>query len=78
MLRTIPIPLLSLWVVSALAESDSALQPLWRIGEPDNRTSEFALAPADYSGFTGPFGDPDDLYFIGHSTPKEHWKLELA
>lgn len=56
---------------------DRPMQLLWNIGSPDNSTAEFALAPANYEGFTGPFGDPDDIFFIERSKPGEHWPYVL-
>jgi predicted alpha-1,2-mannosidase len=55
----------------------AALETLWQIGKPDNSTAEFALAPDRYGEFPGPYGDPDDLYFIGHSDPKRDWPYVL-
>ncbi|HSH17545.1 MAG TPA: polysaccharide lyase family protein, partial [Verrucomicrobiae bacterium] len=55
----------------------ATLRTLWEIGRSDNDTAEFALARTNYLEFPGLFGSPDDLYFIGHSNPKEHWPYVL-
>jgi alpha-mannosidase len=41
---------------------------LWQIGEPNNGTSEFALAPDRYSDFT-----KDGFFVIGESNAKVDW-----
>ena len=65
--------LLAVWQSASAANS----QTLWQIGRSDNDTAEFALARTNYLEFPGLYGSPDDLYFIGHSNPKEHWPYML-
>jgi len=41
---------------------------LWQIGEPDNDTSEFALAPAGYKNYSR-----DGFFIVGQSDPAKDW-----
>src|SRR6266542_1690841 len=66
----------ALLVVDQIGQAAN-LQSLWEIGRADNDTAEFALARTNYLEFPGLFGNPDDLYFIGHSNPKEDWPYVL-
>jgi len=66
---------LFLFTLSGFAQD--GLRTLWQIGQADNDIAEFALSPDHYSAFPGRFGDPDDLYLIGHSQAKEEWPYVL-
>lgn len=47
---------------------------IWQIGEADNSSSEFALAPGDYEKFIDQdFGWEDRFFLIGSSTEKKDW-----
>ena len=51
---------------------------IWQIGESDNSTSEFALAPASYEDFVGAdFGYEDRYFLVGHSDPKKDFPYVL-
>jgi len=41
---------------------------LWQIGQRDNSTAEFALAPADYRAYRAP-----GFFVVGESDPKRDW-----
>lgn len=47
---------------------------IWQIGEADNSSAEFALAPGDYEKFIDKdFGWEDRFFLIGTSNEKEDW-----
>ena len=51
---------------------------IWKIGESDNSTSEFALAPAGYEDFVrADFGYEDRYFLVGHSDPKKDFPYVL-
>lgn len=51
---------------------------IWKIGESDNSTSEFALAPASYEDFIhADFGFEDRYFLVGHSNPKKDFPYVL-
>ena len=51
---------------------------IWQIGEADNSSAEFALAPNDYQNFIeNDFGWEDRYFLIGTSNPKADWPYVL-
>ncbi|MHC1769273.1 MAG: GH92 family glycosyl hydrolase [Verrucomicrobiia bacterium] len=70
---------LALWLaVSGAAESSTATNLLWQIGQADNSASEFALAPAGYGRFLEQdFGWEDRYFLIGHSKAENDWPYVL-
>ena len=47
---------------------------IWQIGEADNSSAEFSLAPGDYKQFVEKdFGWEDRFFLIGSSSVKEDW-----
>ena len=64
---TLSLALLSCILTCPLASAQQT-RLLWQIGMPDNRTAEFALAPADYAKFSD-----DALFVVGASEAKRDW-----
>ncbi|MCX7425617.1 MAG: polysaccharide lyase family protein [Planctomycetia bacterium] len=66
---------LALWAASSAVAQDPAApattKPLWQIGQSDNATAEFALAPADFAHFNERFRDP--VFLVGVSEPGRDW-----
>ncbi len=51
---------------------------IWQIGEANNSSAEFALAPNDYNKFIeNDFGWEDRYFLVGHSNPKADWPYVL-
>jgi len=51
---------------------------IWQIGESDNSSAEFSLAPNEYDQFVEKdFGWEDGFFLIGSSTLKEDWPYVL-
>ena len=51
---------------------------IWQIGEADNSSAEFALAPGDYENFIeNDFGWEDKYFLIGSSNIKTDWPYVL-
>lgn len=51
---------------------------IWKIGEADNSSNEFALAPANYKDFLkGDYGWEDRSFLIGTSTLLEDWPYAM-
>ena len=51
---------------------------IWQVGESDNRTNEFALAPSNYADFLkNDFGWEDRFFLIGKSELKQDWSYIL-
>ncbi len=49
-------------------------QVIWALGESDNSTAEFALAPGDYARFLEQdFGWEDRYFLVGHSQVAKDW-----
>jgi predicted alpha-1,2-mannosidase len=71
--------LISLFILSAFLESCSTgNKTIWQIGEADNNSAEFALAPNDYQNFIeNDFGWEDRYFLIGNSNPKSDWPYVL-
>jgi predicted alpha-1,2-mannosidase len=68
--------LLLLSLLSFSADSQAGI--LWQIGESDNSTEEFSLAPGDYKAFLPhDFGWEDKYFLIGTSVVKEDWPYVL-
>ncbi|MDR1723970.1 MAG: hypothetical protein LBR84_08570, partial [Tannerella sp.] len=64
---------LFLWLTILLGYSCNTQENkiLWQIGTPDNKASEFALAPDKYQDFLeNDFGWEDRFYLIGKSSPE--------
>ncbi|HID77214.1 MAG TPA: hypothetical protein EYP56_14620 [Planctomycetaceae bacterium] len=58
--------ILGLQAAQSLAAEPS--DPLWQIGQPDDDTAEFALAPDGYARF-----GEDPLFVVGQSDPRRDW-----
>ncbi|MCX2481522.1 GH92 family glycosyl hydrolase [Pedobacter sp. MC2016-15] len=51
---------------------------VWKIGERDGKTEEFALAPGNYQQFLAhDFGWEDRYYLVGKSSPNTDWPYVL-
>lgn len=60
--------------IALLSCKAEAQEVIWQIGEADNSSAEFALAPNDYKRFLEKdFGWEDKFFLIGSSTAKEGW-----
>ena len=72
--------LISVFAVLCLVAGDNVTAGdeamLWRIGESDNNSGEFALGPANWVKFGSEFGS-DCFYVIGKSDPKRDWAYVL-
>jgi predicted alpha-1,2-mannosidase len=52
--------------------------PVWKIGEHDNSSAEFALSPSGYLDFVeNNFGFEDEFFLINHSTVEKHFPYVL-
>lgn len=72
--------MLLLWALAMLASASGWADGyvIWTIGESDNSTSEFALAPANYTDFVrADFGFEDRRFIVGHSDPKTEFPYVL-
>ena len=72
--------MLLLWALAMLASVSGWADGhvVWTIGESDNSTSEFALAPANYTDFVrADFGFEDRRFIVGHSDPKTEFPYVL-
>ena len=69
--------LLAVMLLCATA-TDAKQHIVWKIGESDNSTREFALAPKNYEDFTSKdFGFEDRYFLVGHSDPKTDFPYVL-
>ena len=59
---------IALLAAACLGSAAAPRQCLWRIGQPDTNTVEFALAPADYGQF-----EHDGFVIVGQSDPRQTW-----
>ncbi len=72
--------LLSLTLLTIIFPALSIAQShtVWKIGEKDNKTDGFALAPGNFQQFlANDFGWEDRYYLIGKSTPAVDWPYVL-
>ncbi|MBI4658534.1 MAG: glycoside hydrolase family 92 protein [Verrucomicrobia bacterium] len=75
--RVWPAALLCTLPLSPSGPAAEPLQPLWQIGQSDNRAAEFALAPTNHAQFLLHFGSPDHAYYVGLSKPESDWPYVL-
>ncbi|MCP4454736.1 MAG: hypothetical protein GY809_25025, partial [Planctomycetes bacterium] len=70
---------LILWLMSAVCFSvETQAKVLWKIGEADNSSEGFSLAPGQYTQFLKKdFGWEDGYFLVGTSVVKEHWPYVL-
>ena len=69
--------LLTVMMLCATA-TEAKQHVIWKIGESDNSTCEFALAPKNYEDFTSKdFGFEDRYFLVGHSDPKTDFPYVL-
>ncbi|NND08879.1 MAG: hypothetical protein HKN87_21105 [Saprospiraceae bacterium] len=62
----------------ALQSCSTQHRIIWQIGESDDSSSEFALAPNNYNQFIEKdFGWEDRFFLVGSSTPGEDWPYVL-
>lgn len=65
-------------LVIFLQSCSTGNKTIWQIGEADNSSAEFALAPNDYQNFIeNDFGWEDRYFLIGTSSPKTDWPYVL-
>ena len=79
MVRMNGIPVLILWLVSSICFSLGAeAAVLWKIGEADNSSEGFCLAPGEFKQFLKKdFGWEDGYFLVGTSVAKAHWPYVL-
>ena len=73
------------WIALAGLASTTRAQPagqdrtvVWKIGESDDGSAEFALAPGDYAAFLErDFGWEDRFFLVGWSDPQIDWPYVL-
>ncbi len=68
--KTIPLTLLISLLLTGLSLADDNV--LFRIGQADNNTAEFALGPNQSGQYSAAF-PRDAIYIVGQSDPKEDW-----
>lgn len=65
-------------LVIFLQSCSTGNKTIWQIGEANNSSAEFALAPNDYQNFIeNDFGWEDRYFLIGTSNPKTDWPYVL-
>ncbi|HZI33885.1 MAG TPA: polysaccharide lyase family protein, partial [Candidatus Binatia bacterium] len=67
----------TLTLLICLALATHASETLWQIGKANHSATEFALAPANYTGFLEHFGKPDHAFYVGLSKAKTDWPYIL-
>lgn len=70
--------LLTLLICIIFQSCQTENKTIWQIGEADNSSAEFSLAPGDYEQFIeNDFGWEDRIFVVGTSSEKEDWPYVL-